>query len=148
MNTAALGPGATDRWFTPPDLLARIADFFEGEYLDPCPACVEGEPIENGLWMAWRGRVYVNPPYGRAIRPWIQRAVTEPVDELLLLVPARPEVGWFQPLWALDLCFIRGRLHFSGHRDNAPFPSVLVYRGPRREAFAQAFSELGHIVAA
>jgi site-specific DNA-methyltransferase (adenine-specific) len=142
----ALRMSASDRWFTPPDLLARIAAFFADDYYDPCPARVAGESIESGLWAAWRGRVYVNPPYGRAIVPWVRKAVTEPLDELLLLLPARTDTAWFQPVWALDICFIRGRLRFSGHTENAPFPSVLAYRGPRRDEFALAFRDLGHIV--
>ena len=145
---ALLQQTASDRWFTPPDLLARISTFFENDYLDPCPARVAGEPIESGLWAAWRGRVYVNPPYGRAIVAWIHKAVTEPVDELLLLVPARTDTAWFQPIWSLDLCFIRGRLRFSGARENAPFPCVLAYRGPRHDEFDRAFRDLGHIARA
>jgi site-specific DNA-methyltransferase (adenine-specific) len=90
--------------------------------------------------------VYVNPPYGRVIGRWIVKAMTEPVDELILLVPARTDTAWFQPLYDHAICFIRGRLRFSGARENAPFPCALVYRGPRPDAFAQAFSHRGVIV--
>jgi site-specific DNA-methyltransferase (adenine-specific) len=148
VRDALLGPARSDRWFTPPELLERIAAFLGDDYLDPCPARRAGEPIASGLWTTWHGRVYVNPPYGRAIVPWIRKAVTEPVDELLILVPARTDTAWFQPLWTFDMCFIRGRLRFSGHRDSAPFPSALAYRGPRHVAFAAAFGNLGHIAAA
>jgi hypothetical protein len=146
MVAPALTTSRSDRWFTPPDLLADIEAFLGAGYLDPCPAMLPGQKIQSGLWMPWRGRVYVNPPYGRAIGPWIIKAMTDPVDELLILVPARTETGWFQSLYDWPVCFLRGRLKFSGVRDNAPFPSALVYRGERREAFYSAFTTRGVIV--
>ena len=141
----ALQTSRSDRWFTPPDLEAEIRAFL-GDYLDPCPARLPGERIESGLWMPWRGRVYVNPPYGRAIGPWIRKAMTEPVSEVILLVPARTDTAWFQSLYDCWICFLRGRLRFSGARDSAPFPSALVYRGPRPVQFARAFEHRGPVV--
>lgn len=146
MVASALATSKSDRWFTPPDLLADIEAFLGAGYLDPCPPALPGQQIQSGLWMAWSGSVYVNPPYGRAINAWIRKAMTEPVDELLLLVPARTEMAWFQPLYDHTFCFIRGRLRFSGATENAPFPSALVYRGSRVDAFAQAFAHRGVIV--
>lgn len=137
---------ASDRWFTPPDLLAEIRAFL-GDYYDPCPARYEGERIDSGLWQAWAGHVvYLNPPYGRVIGRWIVKAMTEPVSELLLLVPARTDTAWFQSLYEHPICLVRGRLRFSGARSGAPFPSALIYRGPRVEAFTRAFAHRGPIV--
>ena len=144
MASQALFTSVSDRWFTPPDLLTEIRAFL-GDYHDPCPASLPGMPIENGLWQAWRGVVFVNPPYGRAIAPWIRKAVTEPVDELLLLVPARTDTAWFQPLYDFPICFLRGRLHFS-EGGPATFPSALVYRGPRVDEFAAHFAQRGPIM--
>lgn len=146
MKHKALETSASDRWFTPPDLLSEIQTFLGGDYYDPCPAREAGERIDSGLWQTWRGRVFVNPPYGRVIGRWIVKAMTEPVDELVLLVPARTDTAWFQPLYDHTICFIRGRLRFSGSKENAPFPCALVYRGPRVEAFCAAFAHRGVIV--
>jgi hypothetical protein len=148
MHSLMVTPAVSDRWFTPPDLLRDIEMFLGAGYFDPCPPVQAGEPITSGLWMPWRGHVYVNPPYGRVIGPWIVKAMTEPVDELLILVPARTETSWFQSLYDHPICFLRGRLKFSGVRVNAPFPSALVYRGARREAFYTAFRARGVIVTA
>lgn len=134
---------ASDRWFTPTDLLAEIERFLGEGYLDPCPAKLPGEQIESGLWVKWRGRVFVNPPYGRVIGKWIAKAMSEPVDEIVLLLPARTDTEWFQPLYEHTILFVRRRLRFSGVNCNAPFPSVLVYRGYRPEAFAAAFAHRG-----
>ena len=141
----SLMTSTSDRWFTPPDLEAEIRAFL-GDYMDPCPPRLPGERIESGLWQSWRGKVYVNPPYGRVIGRWVVKAMTEPVDELILLVPARTDAAWFQSLYDHPICFIRGRLRFSGAKDSAPFPSALVYRGPREAAFTAAFRHRGSIM--
>lgn len=143
-----LASSRSDRWQTPPELLAAITQFFGAPPLDPCPLTLPGTPLSSGLWCAWAGRVYCNPPYGRAIGPWITKALTEPVEELLLLVPARTDTAWFAPLFAYPICFLRGRLHFSGAAHAAPFPSALVYRGAREARFATAFQARGTIVRA
>jgi hypothetical protein len=127
-------------WYTPPDLLEEVTRFYGAIDLDP--ACPE---VENGLMQTWRGKVFLNPPYGRCIKQWIDRAMTDPVDEIILLVPASTGVQWFQPLWQHTLCFVTGRLRFSW-KEAAPFNSVLVYRGHRPEAFKAAFEHRGHVV--
>jgi hypothetical protein len=147
------GAASTVEWYTPPWLMQRIEQFLGSDLYDPCPAR-NGQPMErNGLAESWAGRrVYVNPPYGRAIVPWITKAMIEPVDELLMLTPAYTDTRWFQPFYSHAICFIRGRLAFSkpGKRDGrpvpAPHPSVLVYRGPRAAEFAAAFGDVGAIM--
>ena len=138
---------ASPEWYTPPDLLADVRAFLS-DYYDPCPAS-RGNLRENGLAASWTGqRVYCNPPYGRDIAPWIRKAMTEPVREMVLLVPARTDTAWFQPLYDWPICFLRGRLAFSGAATNAPFPSALVYRGRRVRKFAEAFAHRGVVVRA
>jgi len=73
--------------------------------------------------------------------------MTEPVDELVLLVPARTDTGWFQTLYDWPICFLRGRLQYGGYiKDNAPFASALVYRGERVDEFCSAFRQRGNIM--
>ncbi|HEV2460364.1 MAG TPA: DNA N-6-adenine-methyltransferase [Ktedonobacterales bacterium] len=144
MNTALHFSSAMDTWNTPPALMGEIATFL-GVFYDPCPA----HPDHDALALpCWPTRVYMNPPYGREIGRWVARAQSEATDELIMLLPARTDTTWFQPLFvsADVLCFVRGRLHFSGHKNAAPFPSVLVYRGPRAEVFRVAFAHYGHLV--
>ena len=142
---AGLYTSASDRWFTPPDLLADVAAFLGRGYLDPCPATLSS-PTSDGLSYEWTGNVFVNPPYGRVIGQWTSKATHDPVDELLLLVPARTDTRWFQPLFDYPICFLRGRLHFSGHKNSAPFPSALIYRGERWFEFREMFLSRGAVV--
>lgn len=138
--------------YTPTWLLQRVEAFLGAEYFDPCPASAGTALSINGLEVPWGGRVWVNPPY-RPLDPWVIKAVTEPVDELLLLVPAYTETRWFRPLFEYPMCFIHGRLCFRRPGDNrpmeylphAPHPTVLVYRGARLEAFADCFADVGPI---
>ena len=140
----------TPEWYTPRWLLDRVRAFYGGAYFDPCPAS-GGVIRENGLTLSWaRQRVYCNPPYGRLIVPWIAKSVTEPVAELLLLVPAYTDTKWFRPLFDYPICFMRGRVSFERLGEQlapAPHASVLVYRGPthRLPAFVEAFADLGPI---
>lgn len=48
---------------------------------------------------------------------------------VVFLLPARTDTAWFHDLvlpHASEIRFIRGRLHFSGHKNAAPFPSMVV----------------------
>ena len=67
------------------------------------------------------------------------------VCEAVALVPARVDTSWFNRLRDYAVCFIRGRLQFSGHENSAPFPSAVVYLGSRRDAFYGTFSDLGDV---
>lgn len=148
-SPSALLSSASAEWYTPPDLAREIAAFLGGIDLDPCAEEARAIPARRhetarGLEISWTGRVYVNPPYGREIGRWVEKALTEPVEELILLVPARTDTRWFQALWPHAICFLRGRLHFSGSAVGAPFPSALIYRGRRPAAFRSAFAHRGH----
>jgi len=86
-------PPGTDDWYTPPELVGMIADFFGGEIdLDPCAseqawvqARVRYTKADDGLSMPWAHSVtttdgiviairnrFINPPYSNP-RPWIER---------------------------------------------------------------------------
>jgi len=150
MQTALLS-SASMYWNTPPDLAQEIAAFLGGIDLDPCPDAAQQIPavhhaLGDGLAIAWHGKVFVNPPYGRTIGAWVRKALTSSASEVVLLLPARTDTQWFQPLFDHAICFVRGRLHFSGAAAGAPFPSALVYIGPRSSAFLQAFQQRGVIV--
>ena len=152
---AALMSSASPEWYTPGWLHARALAFLGGEVYDPCaPPADPSDAIiglagrTNGLAATWHGRVFLNPPYGRSISQWTRKALTEPIDEAVLLVPARTDTTWFQPLFDHTILFIRGRLYFAQQGregGRATFPSALVYIGSRGETFAAAFADLGRI---
>lgn len=111
---------ATDQWDTPPDLVAAMAPVFPWN-LDVCAGgpnvCPRFySPQDDGLVKSWRGLCWMNPPYGREIVAWVERAsFATNVATVVSLLPARPDTAWWQDHvpFANQVVFIRGRLTFG-----------------------------------
>lgn len=89
---------------------------------------------DNGLVQPWTGTVWCNPPYGRGIGKWIEKAIQSANEgaTVALLVPARTDSVWFQQLLRQnpEVRFLAGRVTFEGASDPAPFPSAVVVLRP------------------
>ena len=91
---------------------------------------------DDALKQKWEGRVFVNPPYGREIKHWVEKAYKEslePYNEcVVMLIPSRTDtIYWHEYIFgkAKDIDFLKGRLKFEidgEPRDAAPFPSALI----------------------
>lgn len=87
---------------------------------------------DSGLdknWGMYGTSFWMNPPYGREIGKWMKKAYEESLKgiSVVCLVPARTDTAWWHDYAAKGKVeFIRGRLKFNGHKDNAPFPNALV----------------------
>jgi len=154
-------------WYTPRQYVDAARKVFGGRIdLDPasCPAAqrtvqanVYFDEERNGLAMQWRGRVWLNPPYGRKhVKVWIQKLVDEyaegNIDQAILLVKNGTETQWFKELWKGSLCFVTGRIRFEGpnRKDGQPhqspaFGSVFCYFGRNHGKFAEVFAEFGPV---
>jgi site-specific DNA-methyltransferase (adenine-specific) len=84
----------------------------------------------------------MNPPYGREIVQWIQKAWDEKANGVttVCLVPARTDTQWWSIFWDHEnhvprdwedeVRFVKGRIRFEGAPASAPFPSaIIVMRG-------------------
>ena len=146
----------TDSWITPRWLIDRVGPFD----LDPCacdpqpwPCAVESW-TENGLLRPWRGIVWCNPPYGRAMAAWLNRLAL--YGNGIALVFARTETAaFFGHVWpfASALLFLRGRLTFHYPDGSAPRngansggPNVLIGYGAEAERRLVACADLGAVV--
>ena len=134
-----------DTWTTPKEFFNKLHEEFNFE-LDAAAlkssAVVPNYlgPDHDYLWrrdalaVEWAnasggGAVWLNPPYGRAIKDFVAKADTESKKGITVvcLVPARTDTNWW---W--DSCihhevrFIKGRLKFGGQNNSAPFPSAVV----------------------
>lgn len=108
-------------------------------------------PEDDGLTQSWAGeRVFCNPPYGKEIGKWVQKAYEEAQKGALvvLLIPARTDTAYFHDFiyGKAEIRFIRGRLHFEDEHGktkwNAPFPSMLaIYNGPKASKVGEEESE-------
>ena len=152
-------PLASDQYITPPAIIDRVLDVFGTIDLDPCaddahsiPAKCHYDQHDNGLMRDWVGKAFINPPYSRPLLGmFIEKFNSEWWDghlvSAIVLIPARTDTEWFQPLWqAQALCFIKGRLHFSGTSGCGRFASALAYFGPNPWMFEGAFQDLGRVV--
>lgn len=84
--------------FTPPEIFQPLGSFD----LDPCTsiirpwdiAKVNFTPDDDGLnKMQWFGRVWLNPPYGRALQDWIKKM--NEYRNGICLIPSRTGTPWF-----------------------------------------------------
>jgi len=117
---------ASDRYPTPEYLYGELDNEFHFTF-DPCPLDGEDDGTAR-LFSTWSGKkVFCNPPYGPAIRKFLDRW-HEAVLAVYLL-PARTDTRWFHEVClphAKEIRFLRGRLKFGGSKNSAPFPSMLV----------------------
>jgi hypothetical protein len=158
---ASMFSSNTGDWHTPPEIVEAVRDLFGIIDLDPCsnsheapnvPALVHFTREDDGLSRPWFGRVYLNPPYGKGIGPWIEKVREEHeagrVTAAVVLVKAATDTRWFRVLSErYPRCEVAGRLKFSGCKNPAPFPSVLFYLGDEVQRFADVFGRFGVLVA-
>lgn len=134
MNTDVHFSSATDMWETPQDLF----DLLNAEFNLNVDVCATRENAKlplyyhkgvDGLLMTWTGdRCWMNPPYGREIGKWVEKAATGGASIVVALLPSRTDTRWWHD-WIQDKAevrFIKGRLKFGGHKNSAPFPSAIV----------------------
>lgn len=123
-------------WETPQEFFNKLNKEFNFN-LDPCAdsknyKCDKyfTEKID-GLKQDWGGyTVFVNPPYGREIGKWIEKAYIESKKgaTVVMLIPARTDTKYWHDyvMQANEIRFIKGRLRFVGSKNAAPFPSAIV----------------------
>jgi phage N-6-adenine-methyltransferase len=137
MVDKVLFSSTTDEWSTP----QHIFDEWDNDCQFELDVCATPENAkckkfftreDNGLARVWTGRCWMNPPYGREIGLWVEKAwrsVTNgQANFVVCLLPARTDTRWFHDycLKYGEVTFIRGRLKFGGATNSAPFPSMIV----------------------
>ena len=130
----------SDEWETPQDLFDKLNDEFNFD-IDVC-ATEENAKCnvfftaeQDGLAQNWGGhRVWCNPPYSK-IDKWAEKAFRETKNDntiVVMLIPSRTDTKYFHNYiyQRTEIRFIKGRLKFSGSKNSAPFPSMIViFRG-------------------
>lgn len=164
----ALSSSESSEWYTPAKYIEAARELMGAIDLDPASCeqanqtvCAERyySAADDGLAQQWRGRVWLNPPYGRdstgesSQGVWSQHLAEEyeagRVSEGVLLVNAVTGCRWFAPLWRRPICFVYGRIGFTRPSGVALSPihgNVLVYFGTQVARFVEMFSGLGRCV--
>ena len=132
MNKNVMFSSQTDLWSTPQELFNDLDREFHFQ-TDVCAIPENAKckkyytPYINGLEQVWSGVCWCNPPYGRQIVKWVQKAATSKALTVMLL-PARTDTKWFHEYIynKAEVRFLRGRLKFGGSNKDAPFPSMIV----------------------
>ena len=126
-------------WETPADFYSQLDAEF-GFTLDPCASQASAKcssfytADDDGLSKNWEGQtVFMNPPYGRKIGNWIQKAYEEGEKgntRVVALIPARTDTKYWHNycMKATEIRFVKGRLKFGkgNAKNSAPFPSAVV----------------------
>ena len=140
---------STSEWYTPKDLYDKLNAAFHFK-CDPCTTADNplGTEIfytkeQDGLRQEWYDVTFLNPPYGREIGEWVEKAQLSTYIyniNVVALLPARTDTKWFhdwiykRPNVMVD--FLKGRLKFTSPDNKkpmpAPFPSMIcIFRHQR-----------------
>lgn len=136
-------------WFTPKSIIEKLGSFD----LDPCtsihrPFDIGKDSIcydagQNGLTIPWQGRVFVNPPYGKEIGPFIEKFSIH--RDGLMLIFARMGSVYIQELLksgAFIYC-LRKRIHFLEKngikKTNAGTDSCFVFYNYEEYQYCKSF---------
>lgn len=144
MNTDIMFSSKTDLWETPQEFFDALDEEFHFE-LDVCATNENAKcdcyftRKQDGLNREWDCKVcWCNPPYGREIGKWVEKAyltVRHWGNTVVMLLPARTDTKWFHDYiyGKAEIRFVRGRLKFGKSKNSAPFPSMIViFRGNSR----------------
>lgn len=114
-----------DDWETPDWLYTKLNNEFHFDF-DPCPHL----PKFDGLAIEWGNTNFVNPPYGRNIKAWMQKGYNEwkKGKTIVYLIHARTDTKWFHEFVYpyAELRFLKGRVKFKGAKSGSPFPSMIA----------------------
>jgi len=151
-------------WETPKELFNRLNEEFNftldaaaSGHNSKCDFYLDAET--DALTKPWIGRVFLNPPYGKMIGKFIQKAYEEAqqnAELVVCLIPARTDTAYWHDyvMKAAEIRLIRGRVKFGVTIDGqklsfatAPFPSAIIVfiKGswnPRLVAYMQKTKEM------
>ena len=149
----AMFSSKSNDWGTPQNFYDKLDNSFGPFTLDPCSDGQNNKTDnyftkeQNGLSQDWSGnKVFMNPPYGRAIKDWLKKAYEEgqkPNTTVVCLIPARTDTKYWHDyvMKAQAVYFVKGRLKFGDSNNSAPFPSAVI-------VFTSALSPFGTIMGA
>ena len=139
-NQSQLFSSARQTWATPWPLFKVLDEEFKFS-LDAAASSTNAKcenyisMEEDSLSVSWLGRsdggaVWLNPPYGRNIGKWLEKAYQESIGGAVVvcLTFCRSDTRWWHK-WAMRAAEIRlipGRITFVGAKQTAPAPSCLI----------------------
>ena len=136
-------------WATPQSFFDKLNNIF-GPFTLDAAASADNYKVskyfteaDDSLIQDWSGHtVFLNPPYGRALKDWVKKSYEEGKKDnttVVMLIPARTDTKYWHDyvMKADEIRFVRGRIKFGDETNSAPFPSAVVvfrqsaYQAPR-----------------
>lgn len=117
----------SDQWYTPPSLILRVKECFDGTIdLDPASCEVANRTVgakhfyteqQDGLIQDWFGKVFCNPPYsspliGNFTQKGVNEFLTGKTQETIFLLKEGPTNTWFKALRPFLTCYLDSRVRF------------------------------------
>lgn len=165
----------TAEWYTPPIYIEAVREVLGEIDLDPASCAAANEWIkaktfyteeDNGLSKEWKGKVFLNPPYGKTKGKsnqgiWAEKLFhhydASDVSEAILLTKSVPGYEWWEYLFSylyLPVCFCRERITFlklNGKgvvvaKGMAKAGSNFWYIGDKSVHFKNVFWRFGNVV--
>jgi len=149
-------------WWTPAKYIEAVREVMGEIDLDPASCSEANKTVRakkfydkqnDGISKAWKGRVFLNPPYGTGSADFIEKFFHDfgsTFEEGIVLVNSRAtDADWFQPLFEGVLCFTDHRIDFDSlhkKKEQSTHGSCFIYFGPNEKKFAKVFSQFGPIV--
>ena len=150
-------------WYTPSQYIEAARKVLGNFDLDPASCEFASKTVkadtfytkeQDGLEQPWRGKVWMNPPYGDIGPKFVTKLLAEyeagNVTEAIVLLSANStETKWFHPLFGHILCFTDHRVKFYTPYTTGEDPSngsVFVYLGKNVALFTEQFSQFGSVV--
>ena len=128
----------SNEWATPQSFFDKLNNIFGPFTLDAAASADNYKVVnhftqnDNALDKDWGGhKVFLNPPYGRALKDWVKKAYEEAQKDntiVVMLIPARTDTQYWHD-WVMkadEIRFVRGRIKFGDETNSAPFPSAVV----------------------
>jgi len=153
-----------DEWYTPAKYIEAARQAFGGTIdVDPASNPLAQQTVKarqyftkkiDGLKQEWPGAVWLNPPY-TVIRQFTDHLLAEldsgHCQSAILLGPSSTDAEWYHRAAARAEAwyFPDHRIKFydqDGGVQQALWPSVLFYFGPKPNAFCKAFKPIGGYV--
>lgn len=151
-------------YYTPQRIVEAARETLGGIDLDPASseaanlrvkAATIYTAADDGLAKIWRGRVWMNHPFGRKENPlWINKLIaaylSRDVTAACCICFASTSEEWFQPLAQYPQCYLSPRTNYidgvtGKTKRGVSKGSVVTYFGNNLELFAAKFRALGAV---